>query len=307
MTSDKIWDPSIFDNDIDPNDPSFVENSRHLLHLLPHQDYDLEGYYIRSHGTDHQASSPSTDLGFGTDDDPSDTIRKNDIVDFDDFVAANLFEDAVQFEDDTEELFFDPENEEDAAFWLNEAEYQHNECVARCVNAAIRENALSFEFDDGACTLDMSEIDNLDVYEVNEIKLLANGSPRIHMPSKIDYENMRPYFGWLPLEIIKEKFKDSTQYGYMPSSSLGNLFKRFKVPNPAMNVFRLNEDALTDTVYADTPALDYGHTLAQIFFGSNSHIAAVYGIKSTKNFLQTLQDFVRKWGAPNRVIADHAY
>ena len=80
----------------------------------------------------------------------------------------------------------------------------------------------------------------------------------------------------------------------------------FKAPNPGIDVFQLNEDGLTDTVYADTSAIDCGHTLAQIFFGSNSHITAVYGIKSTKSFLKTLQDFVRQWGAPNRIIADHA-
>jgi len=105
--------------------------------------------YIRAHGIKHQSSSPSNDMGFGTDD-PSDTILKNNIADFDDFVADNLFEDAVQSEEDMEDLFFDPENEEDAAFWINEADYLYDECLAWCVNAAIRENATSFGFDDGA-------------------------------------------------------------------------------------------------------------------------------------------------------------
>ena len=63
---------------------------------------------------------------------------------------------------------------------------------------------------------------------------------------------------------------------------------------------------LTDSLYADMSAIDCGHTLAQIYFGSNSHVTAFYGIKSTMNFLQTLQDFVRKWGTPNRIITDHA-
>ena len=72
-----------------------------------------------------------------------------------------------------------------------------------------------------------------------------------------------------------------------------------------MDVFRLNEDGLTDTVYADTMAIDCGHTLAKIYFGFNSHITAVYEIKTTKSFLKTLQNFVCKWGAPNGIIADH--
>ena len=194
MTSDKIWNPNIFDNDVDTTDPSVIANSRNNLHMLPHPDYDLEGEYIRAHGTEHQSSSPSNDLGFGTDDDPNETILKNEDEDLDDFVADDLFEDAVQSEDEMDDLFFDPENADDEAFWLIEAEYQHNECVARCVKAAIRETALSFDFEHGDCNLDLPAIDGFNVYEVNEIEFLANGSPRIHAPSEIDHENMRPYF-----------------------------------------------------------------------------------------------------------------
>ena len=96
------------------------------------------------------------------------------------------------------------------------------------------------------------------------MEFLANGSLRVHMLCETDYANMQPYFAWLPVEIIKATFKNSTQYGHMSSSSQGNLFKRYKAPHPGINVFRLNEDCLTDTVYADTPAIDCGHTLAPI-------------------------------------------
>jgi hypothetical protein len=104
MTSDKIWNPNIFDNDVDTTDPSVIANSRNNLHMLPHPDYDLEGEYIRAHGTEHQSSSPSNDLGFGTDDDPTETMLKNEEDDFNDFVGNDLFEDAVQYEEDMEEL-----------------------------------------------------------------------------------------------------------------------------------------------------------------------------------------------------------
>ena len=39
MTSDKVWNPSIL------TDHSFTENTPNLLHLLPHDDYDVEGEY----------------------------------------------------------------------------------------------------------------------------------------------------------------------------------------------------------------------------------------------------------------------
>jgi len=85
----------------------------------------------------------------------------------------------------------------------------------------------------------------------------------------MDYENVKPCFAWLPIEVIKETFKNSAQYGHMPASSQGNLLNRFKAPNPEMSVLLLNEDTLTDSVYSDTPAIDYGHKLAQIYCGSH--------------------------------------
>jgi len=34
-----------------------------------------------------------------------------------------------------------------------------------------------------------------------------------------------------------------------------------------MNVFRLQDDILTDTIFSDTPAIDGGYTQAQVFLG----------------------------------------
>ena len=36
MTSDKEWDPSIFDRDVDPNDPALMGEMTDNLHQLPH-------------------------------------------------------------------------------------------------------------------------------------------------------------------------------------------------------------------------------------------------------------------------------
>ena len=33
MTSDKVWDPSIFDNDVDPNDSSYQNSKANILLL----------------------------------------------------------------------------------------------------------------------------------------------------------------------------------------------------------------------------------------------------------------------------------
>jgi hypothetical protein len=106
--------------------------------------------------------------------------------------------------------------------------------------------------------------------------------------------------------MIKATFRNSTQYGFQPSSPDGNLFKRWHSPNPAMNVFRLNDDLLTDKIFSDTPAVDGGHTEAQIFFGRKCHIIHVEPTSKRMKFIHCLQNFVRKWGAPNRLLGDHA-
>ena len=71
----------------------------------------------------------------------------------------------------------------------------------------------------------------------------------------------------------------------MPASPDGNLFKRYNSPNPAMNVYRLQDDVMTDTIFLDTPAIDGGYTQAQVFFGRTSHIVHVEPLSTTKNFL----------------------
>ena len=90
----------------------------------------------------------------------------------------------------------------------------------------------------------------------------------------------------------------------MPSSPNGNMFKRYHAPNPAMNIFRIQDDILTDTVYSDMSAIDGGCTNAQIFFGKNSHSVHVEPLSTTKSFLKSFPIFVRKWGAPNCLLAD---
>lgn len=73
-----------------------------------------------------------------------------------------------------------------------------------------------------------------------------------------------------------------------------------------MNVFRIQDDLLTDKIYSDTAALNGGHTEAQVFFGRKSHIIHIEPISNTFLFIKCLQNFVQQWGAPNRLLGDHA-
>ena len=70
----------------------------------------------------------------------------------------------------------------------------------------------------------------------------------------------------------------------------------FKSPFHAANVPQRYEPVATDTVYSDTPAVDNGAKSAQLFFGLKSSVTDVYGMESNKQFVDTLEDIVRKRG-----------
>ena len=119
-----------------------------------------------------------------------------------------------------------------------------------------------------------------------------------------DYGALQRLFGWLPTDIIKRTFKATTQYARMPTSTV--MKKHYKSQYPALNVKRRDEAVATDTVFADTPAVDDGSTAAQLFVGTESMMTDVYGVKTDKEFVNTLEDNVRLRGAPTRIISDRA-
>ncbi len=67
-----------------------------------------------------------------------------------------------------------------------------------------------------------------------------------------------------------------------------------------------NEDLYTDTVYADTPAIDNFSTSAQFFVGCNTGVCDIYEMKSDKQFVNILEDQIRQHCAPNRFLSDAA-
>ena len=84
------------------------------------------------------------------------------------------------------------------------------------------------------------------------------------------------------------------------------LRKHVKSRFPALNVHRRREPVATDTVYSDTPATDDGSTIAQIFVGRDTLVVDVYGMKTDKEFINTLEDQIRKRGAMDKLISDRA-
>jgi len=72
------------------------------------------------------------------------------------------------------------------------------------------------------------------------------------------------------------------------------------------NVHWCNELVTTDTVYSDTPAIDSGVTVAQFFVVCGSIVCNIYGIKTDKQFVNTLGENIHEHGAPNKLISDCA-
>ena len=99
--------------------------------------------------------------------------------------------------------------------------------------------------------------------------------------------------------------EQSTQWGV----SLPNTFpmkKHLQSRNPALNIPRRHEAVATDTVFSDAPAVDSGVKQAQVFVGRETLVADAYPMKSGKQFVNTLDDNIRRQGAMDKLLSDSA-
>ena len=78
--------------------------------------------------------------------------------------------------------------------------------------------------------------------------------------------------------------------------------KHLKSRNPALNIPRRHEAVATDTVFSDTPAVDSGVKQAQVFVGRDTLVADTYPMKSGKQFVNTLEDNIRRRGAMDELL-----
>ena len=67
-----------------------------------------------------------------------------------------------------------------------------------------------------------------------------------------------------------------------------------KSRNPALNIPRRHEAVASDTVFSDTPAVDSGVKQAQVFLGRDTLVADAYPMKSGKQFVNSLEDNIRR-------------
>jgi hypothetical protein len=80
------------------------------------------------------------------------------------------------------------------------------------------------------------ETESEDFFEPDHCTLQIDPRTVAYRPP--DYSLLRPLFGWLSSDVIRQTFTHTTQYARLPS---GTLLKRsFKSSNPAINAIRRN-------------------------------------------------------------------
>ena len=107
--------------------------------------------------------------------------------------------------------------------------------------------------------LDLPDHNDTSTFNINSTSW--HSLPHHSLPSDIDWEALKPYFGWAPIPSIQNTFKVTTRYG--PAASTQDYLKKhFKARDPVFNIPRQNEAVATDIVFSDTPAIADGSTMA---------------------------------------------
>ena len=122
-------------------------------------------------------------------------------------------------------------------------------------------------------------------------------------PQEPDWNTQRLFLAWTSPSSIKDTFNVATRHGTSPSIQ-DYIKKNFKPRNPVFSIPRCSEAVATDTIFSDTAAVDDGSTMAQFFCGHDTLVCDASGIKSTRQFINTLSDNIRKWGAMDTLISD---
>ena len=142
-----------------------------------------------------------------------------------------------------------------------------------------------------------------DCESCTEISSIFTANLHQSSPQEPDWNTQRPYLAWTSPSSIKDTFNVTTRHGTAPNTQ-DYIKNHFKPRNPVFIIPRCSEDVATDTIFSDTPAVDDGSTMAQFFCGHDTLVCDAYGIKSTKQFINTLSDKIRKWGAMDTLIID---
>jgi hypothetical protein len=167
----------------------------------------------------------------------------------------------------------------------------HNTCLEEEFYDACEFLSFNDKVDDLMDTVHSTMVSH--VYGINNTEV-SKAAPK--------FELFCPLFGWAPADTIKRTFDVTTQYAHGRVSD--TLKQHWRSRFPSCNVKRWDEPVATDTVFHDTEAVESGVKAAQIFVGRESLVADVYGLKTDKEFVNTLEDNIREWGAMDKLISD---
>ena len=136
-----------------------------------------------------------------------------------------------------------------------------------------------------------------------EISSVFSANLHQSSPQEPDWNSQRPSLAWTSTSSIKDTFNVTTRHETAPNTQ-DYIKHHFKPRNPVFSIPRCSEDVGTDTIFSETPAVDDGSTMTKFFYGHDTFTCGTYGIKSTKQFINTLSANTRKWGAMITLTSD---
>jgi hypothetical protein len=149
------------------------------------------------------------------------------------------------------------------------------------------------------------EYDGFDINMVTYTVNLTHMCGHLHKltTEERDYASLRPFFLWHSPSMIELTYKNTTlmQYARRCPQLRSTIHDTYKSPFlPLFNVLCRHEPVATDTIVSKIPAIN-GYTCAQIFVGRHSHIIDVFPMHtSPKEFVNTLEDVIRKRGSMDK-------
>jgi hypothetical protein len=125
----------------------------------------------------------------------------------------------------------------------------------------------------------------------------------VHRLRDEDLEKLQPNFAFRPLEVIRQTLQHTTQLAkaIVNAPMTRHLASRFKW----MSRFRLHETVCTDTIFSNCQDV-LGRTCAQVYWGTQSHMMNVLGMRSKSEMPLSYQDFMREEGIPSCLHSDGA-
>ena len=122
-------------------------------------------------------------------------------------------------------------------------------------------------------------------------------------PAEVDWKSLGPYFGWQSEQGSQYTYKVTSRFGGTVSQH-DYLKKYFKSRNPVFNIPRRNGPVAAETLSSDTSVINDGSTMTQFFVGKDTLVCDAYGIKSQKQFINTLYDNIKTRGATDTILTD---